>query len=118
MNVRICARPGCGNLLQPGRRLKNFCTYACRGQFKALEATGHRTGLKCSKKPSRKGVTDLKTAVCRWFQLLQNKLLHLSARSLEQVGCWLADGGGLARRLKAAMACQNRQPNKRTAFAG
>ena len=45
----MCARPGCGNPLLPGRRLKDFCTYACRGQFSALEATGHRTGLKCSK---------------------------------------------------------------------
>jgi hypothetical protein len=49
MDARVCARPGCGNPLLPGRRLKSFCSYACRGQFKALEATGHRTGLKCSK---------------------------------------------------------------------
>ena len=49
MDARVCARPGCGNPLQPGRRLKDFCSYACRGQFRALEATGHRTGLKCSK---------------------------------------------------------------------
>ena len=49
MDARVCARPGCGKPLLPGRRLKSFCSYACRGQFKALEATGHRTGLKSSK---------------------------------------------------------------------
>ena len=44
MNVRICARPRCGNPLLPGRRLKSFCSYACRGQFKVLEATKRDTG--------------------------------------------------------------------------
>jgi hypothetical protein len=49
LDAGVCARPGCGNPLLPGRRLKSFCSYACRGQFRALEATGQRTGLKCSK---------------------------------------------------------------------
>ena len=53
MDARVCARPGCGNPLLPGRRLKDVCSYACRGQLKALEATGHRTGLKCSKNTKR-----------------------------------------------------------------
>ena len=38
MDAELCARPGCGNLLLPGRRLKSFCTYACQGQFRVLEA--------------------------------------------------------------------------------
>ena len=33
MNSRVCARPGCSNPLLPGRKLKNFCTYACQGQL-------------------------------------------------------------------------------------
>ena len=49
MDAGVCAKPGCGNPLFPGRRLKSFCSYACRGQFKVLEAIGHRTGLKGSK---------------------------------------------------------------------
>ena len=61
MDARVCARPGCGNPLLPGRRLKRFCSYACRGQFKALEATGHRTGLKCSRNTKRnKALQSLK----------------------------------------------------------
>ena len=49
MDARVCARPGCGNPLLPGSKLKSFCSYACRGQFSALEATTPRTGLICSK---------------------------------------------------------------------
>jgi hypothetical protein len=39
MDTRVCARPGCGDPLLPGRKLEDFCTYACRGQFRALQAT-------------------------------------------------------------------------------
>jgi hypothetical protein len=49
MDTRTCAGPGCGKPLLPGRRLRSFCSYACRGQFRALEATGHLSGLRCSK---------------------------------------------------------------------
>ena len=49
MDARVCARPGCGNPLLPGRKLENFCTYACHGQFKALEATSGPSGLIGSK---------------------------------------------------------------------
>ena len=38
-------RPGCGNPLLPGRKLEDFCTYACRGQFRALQATSGPSGL-------------------------------------------------------------------------
>ena len=34
MDARVCARPGCGNPLLPGRKLEDFCTYACQGQLK------------------------------------------------------------------------------------
>ena len=61
MDARVCARAGCGNPLLPGRKLGDFCTYACRGQFKVLEATGQRTGLKCSKNPNHnKALQSLK----------------------------------------------------------
>src|SRR6187551_1714606 len=80
--------------------LKAYALMPVADSLKCLRLQEHRTGLKCSKNTKQnKALQTLKTAVCRWFQLLQNKLLHLSARSLEQVGCWLADGGGLARRL-------------------
>src|SRR6187549_1215712 len=42
-----CAK--CGKALPTARRLKSFCSYACRGQYTAQEATGHRSGLVCSK---------------------------------------------------------------------
>jgi hypothetical protein len=45
MDVRVCARPGCGKQLLPGRKLEDFCTYACRGQSRALEATSGPSGL-------------------------------------------------------------------------
>ena len=45
MDARGCARPGCGNLLLPGRKLENVCSYACQGQLKVLEATSGPSGL-------------------------------------------------------------------------
>jgi hypothetical protein len=45
MDVRVCARPGCGKQLLPGRKLEDFCTYACRGQFRALQAISGPSGL-------------------------------------------------------------------------
>jgi hypothetical protein len=42
-----CAK--CGKALTTSRRLKSFCSYACRGQYKAQEATGYRSGLVRSK---------------------------------------------------------------------
>ena len=49
MDVRVCARPGCGKQLLPGRKLEDFCTYACRGQFRALQATSGPSGLAWAK---------------------------------------------------------------------
>ena len=48
MDARVCARPGCGNPLLPGRKLEDFCSYACRGQMK-VEAIQGQTGLSGSK---------------------------------------------------------------------
>jgi hypothetical protein len=39
----------CGAILPAKRKLKDFCNYAHRGQFNALEATNHQTGLACAK---------------------------------------------------------------------
>src|SRR5262245_26509425 len=61
MDARMCARHGCGNALLPGRRLKDFCSYACRGQVEALKATVHRTGLKsCKNTRQNKALRTLK----------------------------------------------------------
>jgi hypothetical protein len=58
----------CGALLPAKRKLKDFCNYACRGQFRALEATGHRTGLKCSKNTKKnKALQTLKRQSVRGF---------------------------------------------------
>ena len=48
MDPRVCARPGCGNPLLPGRELEGVCSYACRGQMK-VEAIQGQTGLSGSK---------------------------------------------------------------------
>ena len=48
MDARVCARPGCGNPLLPGRKLEDVCSYACRGQMK-VEAIHGQTGLSGSK---------------------------------------------------------------------
>jgi hypothetical protein len=45
LDARVCARPGCGEPLRPGRKLEDFCTYACQGQFRALQATSGPSGL-------------------------------------------------------------------------
>ena len=45
MDAQVCARPGCGMPLLPGRKLEDFCTYACRGQFRVLQATSGPSGL-------------------------------------------------------------------------
>ena len=72
MDAVVCARPGCGNPLLPGRRLKSFCSYACRGQLRALEATNHRTGLKCSKNTKQnKALQTLKRQSVAGFSFTQ-----------------------------------------------
>ena len=48
MDAWVCARPGCGNPLLPGRKLEDVCSYACRGQMKA-EAIQGQTGLRGSR---------------------------------------------------------------------
>src|SRR5678809_1003372 len=45
MDARVCAGPNCSNPLLPGRKLEDFCTYACQGQFRALQATSGPSGL-------------------------------------------------------------------------
>jgi hypothetical protein len=39
----------CGKSLPNARRLKTFCSYACRGQLQVQKATADRSGLVCSK---------------------------------------------------------------------
>jgi hypothetical protein len=43
----------CGEPLRQPRKLKKFCSYACRGQQRAIEAVTDRTGLTRSKNPKR-----------------------------------------------------------------
>ena len=56
MDARVCARPGCGNPLLPGRKLEDFCTYSCRGQFNALEAIQVPFGLVGAKNTKQNNV--------------------------------------------------------------
>jgi hypothetical protein len=44
-----CENPRCGKSLPAARRLKTFCSYACRGQLEAQKATADRSGLVGSK---------------------------------------------------------------------
>ena len=45
----FCQNPRCGKPLPAARRLKTFCSYACRGQLEAHKATADHSGLVCSK---------------------------------------------------------------------
>jgi hypothetical protein len=47
MSETTCAR--CGHELPAKRKLKTFCSYACRGQLRALKATERPSGLRGSK---------------------------------------------------------------------
>jgi hypothetical protein len=57
MDTRVCARPGCGNPLLPGRKLEDVCSYACRGQLR-VEAIKGQTALRCSKQQTEQGLTE------------------------------------------------------------
>ena len=99
----VCARPGCGNPLLPGRRLKSFCSYACRGRFKALEAVGHRTGLKCRKNiKQNKALQTLKRQSVAGFSFVQiNSCTYRLDRPNKLGAGWLMElarpGGGRQR---------------------
>jgi hypothetical protein len=70
-----CAK--CGKALTTSRRLKSFCSYACRGQYKAQEATGYRSGLVRSKNTKQnRTLRSLKKAGRRCCHLCQNQLTN------------------------------------------
>jgi hypothetical protein len=51
----------CGKSLPTPRRLKTFCSYACRGQLEVQKATADHSGLACSKNINRnKALRSLK----------------------------------------------------------
>src|SRR5262245_940454 len=93
MDARMCARHGCGNALLPGRRLKSFCSFACRGQFKALEATNHRTELKCSKNTKQnKALQTLKRQSVTGFSFAKiNSCTYRLDRPGKLGGGWLME---------------------------
>ena len=71
MDAGVCARPGCGNPLLPGRKLKDVCSYACRGQIR-VEAIKSPTGLKCSKNTKQnKALQTLKRRSVAGFSFTQ-----------------------------------------------
>ena len=71
MDARVCARPGCGNPLLPGRKLKDVCSYACRGQMR-VEATQGQTGLSGSKNTKQnKALQTLKRQSVAGFSFVQ-----------------------------------------------
>jgi hypothetical protein len=116
MDARVCARPGCGNPLLPGRNLEDFCTYACQGQFRALQATSGPSGL-VGAKNTKQNKELPQTALRRSFLLRQDQPRHLPARSSRQIECGLVDGSRLARGRKAAMDCTSGQSGKRAVAA-
>jgi hypothetical protein len=78
MDARVCARPGCGNPRLPGRKLEDFCTYSCRGQFQVLEAIQVCSGLVGAKNTKQNGLSSRSSSVRRHFADLsiRNRIAH------------------------------------------
>jgi hypothetical protein len=53
MDAVVAKCLNCGEPLKEPRKLKRFCSYACRGQQRAIEAVTDRTGLIRSKNPKQ-----------------------------------------------------------------
>jgi hypothetical protein len=60
--MNICANPDCTKPLTTPRKLKSYCTYACRGQHRTLLAITPQTGLSGAKNTRQlKALRDLKS---------------------------------------------------------
>ena len=112
MDARVCARPGCGNPLLPGRKLEDFCTYACQGQFKASSYPGP-SGLSGSKNiKQNKALQSLKRqSVGRSTFAKINSCTYRVDRP-EKQWCRVVDGGCPPRGRKGAMDCTSGQLGK------
>jgi hypothetical protein len=92
--VSKCLR--CGELLSEPRKLKKFCSYACRGQQRAIEASTDHTGLVRSKNPKQNRELRRVKSLRRGCDLRQSQLLYLSGRHQEQARRRMAHGSGVA----------------------
>ena len=92
MDARVCARPGCGNPLLPGRKLKDVCSYACRGQMR-VEAIKGQTALRCSKNTKQnKALQTLKRQSVAGFSFVQiNSCTYRLDRPSKLGGGWLME---------------------------
>ena len=118
MDARVCARPGCGNPLLPGRKLEDFCTYSCRGQFKALEATQVPSGLVGAKNTKQNKVLRSlrRQSVGRFSFARINSCTYRLDRPGKLGAGWLMEVG-MARGRKAAVDCTSGQSGKRAVAA-
>jgi hypothetical protein len=88
----------CGAELPQRRKLKQFCSYACRGRFRALAATMHQTGLVGSKNAKQiKALQRLKRlSVGRFaFSPINQVTWHIDAPNKLGVA-WVIDVGSTA----------------------
>jgi hypothetical protein len=96
--VNICGNPDCTKPLTTPRKLKLYCSYACRGQHKALLATTHRSGLSGAKNTKRnRALRSLKQASRAGFSFCKiNSITYrLDTRNKRGAG-WLMDVAWLA----------------------
>ncbi len=108
MDAGICARPGCGNPLLPGRKLEDVCSYACRGQMK-VEAIQGQTGLSGSKNiKQNKALQSLKR---RSVGVLTFAKINSCTYRVDN-WCRVVDGGCPPRGRKGAMDCTSGQLGK------
>jgi hypothetical protein len=113
MEQQLCR--GCSCALPAVRPLKNFCKYACRGQFRALKAVGERTGLSGSK--NLKGNRALQTLKKQsrgeiTFAKISSCTIRVDRRSKKSVG-WLMEvawPGGSRQRWVARVGDRGSEP--------
>jgi hypothetical protein len=80
----------CGEELPPSRRLKAFCSYACRGQLEVLEATANHSGLVCSKNTKQnKALQSLKrqSVGAVTFAKINSTTIRVDCSRKKSAGC-------------------------------
>ena len=85
----------CGADLPARRKLKTFCNYACRGQFRALQATRQRTGLSGSKNlKGLKALRGLKRRSIAGYAFAQINSITYQIDTRNKLGAgWLLEVG-------------------------
>jgi hypothetical protein len=87
----------CGQSLPQRRKLKDFCSYSCRGQHavKALDGPKYQSAFVGSKNLRKTKVLQSLKRHSRYL-LRQDQLGHHPHRPTVETRSGLADGGGLA----------------------